>query len=50
MKTFLSATILASKNPEKLKELQSLFMRDAEKYHVLPIDDRLAWNELMQNL
>jgi arylsulfatase A-like enzyme len=32
---------LASKNPEKLKELQSLFMKDAEKYHVLPIDDRL---------
>jgi arylsulfatase A-like enzyme len=32
---------LASKNPEKLKELQGIFMRDAEKYHVLPIDDRL---------
>jgi arylsulfatase A-like enzyme len=32
---------LASKNPEKLKELQALFMKEAEKYHVLPIDDRL---------
>ena len=32
---------LASKNPEKLKELQSLFMKEAEKYHVLPMDDRL---------
>ncbi|MFB3387542.1 arylsulfatase [Flavobacterium sp. LAR06] len=32
---------LASKNPEKLKELQSLFMKEAEKYHVLPLDDRL---------
>lgn len=32
---------LASKNPEKLKELQAIFMKDAEKYHVLPIDDRL---------
>lgn len=32
---------LASKNPEKLKELQALFMSEAEKYHVLPIDDRL---------
>lgn len=32
---------LASKNPEKLKELQDLFMKEAEKYHVLPIDDRL---------
>ena len=25
----------------KLKELQALFMTEAEKYHVLPIDDRL---------
>ncbi|MBL0006973.1 MAG: arylsulfatase [Saprospiraceae bacterium] len=32
---------LATQNPEKLKELQRLFMSDAEKYHVLPIDDRL---------
>jgi arylsulfatase A-like enzyme len=32
---------IASKNPEKLKELQALFMSEAEKYHVLPIDDRL---------
>jgi arylsulfatase len=32
---------LASQNPEKLKELQALFMKEAEKYHVLPIDDRL---------
>lgn len=31
---------LASKNPAKLKELQALFMTEAEKYHVLPIDDR----------
>ena len=26
--------------PQKLKELQALFMVEAEKYHVLPIDDR----------
>jgi len=32
---------LADKNPEKLKELQALFMTEGEKYHVLPIDDRL---------
>jgi arylsulfatase len=32
---------LASKNLEKLKELQGVFMAEAEKYHVLPIDDRL---------
>ena len=31
---------LASKYPEKLAEMQSLFMAEAEKYHVLPIDDR----------
>lgn len=31
---------LASKYPEKLEELKSLFMAEAEKYHVLPIDDR----------
>lgn len=32
---------LAAQNPEKLKDLQELFMTEAEKYHVLPIDDRL---------
>lgn len=32
---------VASQNPDKLKELQDLFMKEAEKYHVLPIDDRL---------
>jgi len=32
---------LSKKHPEKLKELQDLFMSEAEKYNVLPIDDRL---------
>ncbi|NGZ11342.1 MAG: arylsulfatase [Nitrospira sp. LK70] len=32
---------LAAKNPAKLKELQSLFMKEAAKYRVLPIDDRV---------
>ena len=32
---------VATQNPDKLKELQALFMTEAEKYHVLPIDDRL---------
>lgn len=32
---------IADKHPEKLKELQELFMKEAEKYHVLPIDDRV---------
>jgi hypothetical protein len=36
----LSSDVAAS-NPGKLKELQALFMRDAERFHVLPIDDRL---------
>ena len=31
---------LAAKSPKKLAELQALFMREAEKRHVLPIDDR----------
>jgi arylsulfatase A-like enzyme len=31
---------LAAKNPAKLKEMQELFMQEAEKYNVLPIDDR----------
>jgi arylsulfatase A-like enzyme len=29
---------LAAKNPEKLKELQELFWKEAEKYQVLPLD------------
>lgn len=32
---------IASKHPKKLKELQDLFMVEAERYHVLPIDDRV---------
>ena len=32
---------LATQNPKKLKELQALFMKEARKYHVLPIDDRV---------
>jgi len=37
---FSLANNLAAKNPEKLKELQALFLTEAAKYHVLPIDDR----------
>jgi arylsulfatase A-like enzyme len=32
---------LATSNPAKLKELQGLFMKEATKYRVLPIDDRV---------
>lgn len=32
---------LSTKYPEKLKELQDLFMKEAEKNYALPVDDRL---------
>jgi arylsulfatase A-like enzyme len=38
---FSLANNLAPKNTDKLKTMQELFMKEAEKYHVLPIDDRL---------
>jgi arylsulfatase len=38
---FSSANDLAEKQPEKLKELQELFMKEAIKNQVLPLDDRL---------
>ena len=40
-KDFSLANDLAPKNSDKLKTMQELFMQEAEKYHVLPIDDRL---------
>jgi arylsulfatase len=36
------ATDLAAENPEKLAELQRLFLIEAGKYNVLPLDDRRA--------
>ncbi len=38
---FSLSTDVAAQHPDKLKELQALFMSEGEKYHVLPIDDRL---------
>ncbi len=38
---FSLANNIAQQHPEKLKELQDLFMKEASKYHVLPIDDRV---------
>jgi arylsulfatase len=38
---FSLASNLATQNPAKLKEMQELFLKEAEKYHVLPLDDRL---------
>ena len=37
---FSQANDLAAKNPAKLEELQALFLEEAVKYNVLPIDDR----------
>lgn len=41
---------LATKNPEKLKELQELFMQEAEKNFALPIDDRLFERMIAANV
>jgi hypothetical protein len=37
---FAETIDLAAKDPKKLKELQDLFMTEAMKYNVIPIDDR----------
>ena len=41
---------VASQNADKLKELQALFMSEGEKYHVLPIDDRLLVRMVASNV
>jgi arylsulfatase len=38
---FSLADDVAAKQPKKLAELKALFMKEASKYHVLPIDDRM---------
>jgi arylsulfatase A-like enzyme len=38
---FSETNDLAAKNPEKLKELQDLFMVEAKKYQVLPLDNSI---------
>jgi arylsulfatase len=38
---FSLANDLAAQNPKKLAELQALFLKEATKYGVLPIDDRV---------
>ena len=37
---FSEANDLAATNPKKLQELQKVFLKEAVKYNVLPIDDR----------
>jgi arylsulfatase A-like enzyme len=39
---FTQAKDLSAAQPEKLKELQDLFLVEAEKYNVFPLDDRFA--------
>ncbi|MDR4494009.1 MAG: sulfatase-like hydrolase/transferase, partial [Nitrospirales bacterium] len=39
---FSQADDLAAKHPDKLKELQALFLEEAQKYNVLPLDPRFA--------
>jgi arylsulfatase A-like enzyme len=38
---FSLANDVAAKNPQKLAEMQALFMKEAETHHVLPLDDRV---------
>ena len=40
-KDFSCADDLAAKYPEKLEELKALFLQEAVKYNVLPLDDRV---------
>jgi arylsulfatase len=39
---FSSATDLAAKHPDKLEELQKLFLEEAARNHALPLDDRVV--------
>ena len=38
---YSQANDLAAKNPDKLKELQAIFMTEAKKYQVLPLDNSI---------
>ena len=38
---FSETNDLAAENPKKLQELQKVFLKEAVKYNVLPIDDRM---------
>jgi len=40
-KDFSLSKNLAAEHPDRLKTLQALFMKEAEKHNVLPIDDRV---------
>jgi arylsulfatase len=36
---------IAAEHPDRLREMKELFQREAEKYHVLPLDDRVTERE-----
>ena len=47
---FSLANDLAKKDARKLEELQKTFMKEGEKYHVLPIDDRVLERALAEKV
>jgi arylsulfatase len=47
---FSLAHDISAKNPKKLAEMQQLFLKEAGKYHVLPIDDRLFERALAEKV
>ncbi len=47
---YSQADDLAAKYPEKLKEMQDLFLSEAEKYNVLPLDPRASDRSIGANL
>jgi arylsulfatase len=49
-KDFSLTNDVAEQNPEKLKELKDLFMKEAEKNHALPIDDRVFERMIAANV
>ncbi|MCM2318225.1 MAG: arylsulfatase [Pseudomonas sp.] len=40
-KDFSLANNLSAQHPDKLKELQALFLKEAREHHALPLDDRM---------
>jgi arylsulfatase len=49
-KDFSLANDLAREHPDKLKELQALFLVEAKKHHVLPMDDRVFERAIAANV
>ena len=47
---FSLANDLAAQNPQKLAGMQALFLQEARKYHVLPMDDRTMQRTIAANV